>query len=65
MTVKELYRMCRGHLFIRGYGSGYPVREYPKEFTTRELKDLANKEVMSIRGTSEFPMFDSVIEITV
>lgn len=51
MTVKEIYEYYPNSVFfIRGFGKGYPTRRYPEEFSTRELKKLASKQVISIEG---------------
>ena len=49
MTVKELQKTYPNSvIFIRGFG-GYPMRDYPHDFTPSEKKRLARMEVKTIR----------------
>lgn len=61
MTVKELQKTYPNSvIFIRGFG-GYPMRDYPHDFTVREKKLLANMEVETIRemdGKGYFYQYD-------
>lgn len=59
-TVKELYESHPDSvILVRGFGDGYPVRAYPREFSAGEVRKLNE---MGIKRTNVRGMWeDSVI----
>ena len=56
MTVREIYQSFPDSVvLVRGFGDGYPVREYPREFSRGEVRKLNEMEVKrrNVRGMWE------------